>query len=77
MALVMLLSAGLARGQVTGAPVHEVNREDTLWGIAARYLNDGPRWHEIYALNGSSITTFSGTAASMRSARKRPSMVPR
>jgi LysM repeat protein len=56
MALVMLLSAGLARGQVTGAPVHEVNRGDTLWGVAARYLNDGPRWHEIYALNGSSIT---------------------
>ena len=56
MVLVLLLSPGLVRGQEAGAPVHEVNRGDTLWGLAVRYLNDGPRWQEIYDLNGSSIT---------------------
>ncbi len=56
MVLVLLFSPGLVRGQEAGAPVHEVNRGDTLWGLAVRYLNDGPRWREIYDLNGSSIT---------------------
>ncbi len=56
MVLVLLFSPGLVRGQEAGAPVHEVNRGDTLWSLAVRYLNDGPRWQEIYDLNGSSIT---------------------
>ncbi len=55
MVLVLLLSPGLVRGQEAGAPVHEVARGDTLWGLAVRYLSDGPRWQEIYDLNGSSI----------------------
>jgi hypothetical protein len=53
-ALALLLSAGLAHGQEAG-PVHEVRWGDTLWGLAVRYLNDGPRWREIFALNNSSI----------------------
>jgi LysM repeat protein len=56
MVLVLLFSPGFVRSQEAGAPVHEVNRGDTLWGLAVRYLNDGPRWQEIYDLNGSSIT---------------------
>jgi hypothetical protein len=35
--------------------VHEVDRGDTLWDLAARYLDGGPRWHEIYDLNRSEI----------------------
>ena len=56
MVLVLLFSPGFVRSQEAGAPVHEVNRGDTLWSLAVRYLNDGPRWQEIYDLNGSSIT---------------------
>ncbi len=55
-ALLLLLSPGLVGGQEAGPPVHEVNSGDTLWGIAVRYLSTGPRWREIYDLNGSSIT---------------------
>lgn len=55
MVLFLFLFPGLTSGQEAGEAVHEVNRGDTLWGLAVRYLRDGPRWQEIYDLNASSI----------------------
>lgn len=39
--------------EVTDAPQrrHEVNRGDTLWDLARRYLVDPYRWSDIYELN--------------------------
>ena len=31
--------------------IHRVVTGDNLWDIAGRYLGDGERWHEIFALN--------------------------
>ena len=31
--------------------IHRVVEGDNLWDIAERYLGDGERWHEIFALN--------------------------
>jgi LysM domain len=35
----------------TPAPIYEVQRRDTLWGIAENHLGDPFRWGEIYELN--------------------------
>ena len=53
--LLLLLLPGLSRGQEPSGNSHEVDRGDTLWGLADRYLNAGPRWREIYDLNRSEI----------------------
>ena len=31
--------------------IHRVVEGDNLWDIAERYLGDGERWHEIFALS--------------------------
>ncbi len=35
--------------------IHTVQRGDTLWGIAEKYLGSGRRWREIYEANTDSI----------------------
>jgi LysM repeat protein len=33
------------------SPIYEVQRRDTLWGIAERHLGDPLRWQDVYRLN--------------------------
>jgi DNA-binding SARP family transcriptional activator len=49
-------AAGTGHGLASrhGTPrvrIHRVVEGDNLWDIAERYLDDGERWHEIFALN--------------------------
>lgn len=51
-------TSGVAAGATSGAPtpaaansVHEVERGDTLWDLAERYLGDGMRWRDLRAAN--------------------------
>ena len=46
---------GFAQGQDAGAEAYEVQRGDTLWGLAVQYLASGRRWQDIYALNRSTV----------------------
>jgi DNA-binding SARP family transcriptional activator len=61
-------AAGLAGGQGTSmqqahrhAHTHTVVEGDDLWDIAARFLGDGERWHEIYALNAGKLQPGGGS----------------
>jgi len=48
-------TGGFAQGQDTGAEAYEVQRGDTLWGLAEQYLASGSRWQDIYALNRGAV----------------------
>ena len=48
-------AGGFAQGQDEGAEAYEVQRGDTLWGLAVRYLASGGRWQDIYSLNRSTV----------------------
>ncbi len=48
-------AGGFAQGQDAGAEAYEVQRGDTLWGLAEQYLASGRRWQDIYALNRSTV----------------------
>lgn len=45
----------------TSNPTYNVQRHDTLWGIADETLGDGRRWQEIRALNLNQPTSTGGT----------------
>ncbi|MEA2703141.1 MAG: hypothetical protein QOD63_1086, partial [Actinomycetota bacterium] len=40
-----------ARSSAHAGPIHIVQRQDTLWGIAEHHLGDGARWREIARAN--------------------------
>ncbi|MEE8146839.1 MAG: LysM peptidoglycan-binding domain-containing protein, partial [Longimicrobiales bacterium] len=48
-------AVGFAQGQDAGAEAYEVQRGDTLWGLAVQYLASGRRWQDIHALNRSVV----------------------
>ena len=52
--VLFLVTPGPMEGQQVGR-VHEVDRGDTLWDLATRYLDGGTRWREIFELNRNEI----------------------
>ncbi len=43
------------QAQDVGTEAYEVQRGDTLWGLAVQHLANGRRWQDIYALNRSTV----------------------
>ena len=34
---------------------HVIRKDDTLWSLAVRYLDDGQRWRDIMDANGNTV----------------------